>query len=252
MLPASRLLARSSHLAASLLVIASASFLISCLPRADAPSGTGSQPGATAAPPQAPASAMSAPSQGLPAPAAVSGQAITIEINPEGSEARYRAQEVLARIRIPSEAVGRARPVSGAIAFDAAGKVIPAESKITVDLRMLQSDQGLRDRFVRSDVLQTNRFPNAEFVVQEVRGLPWPPPESGELSFELIGDLTVHGVTRSVTWQAKASVSGREITGTATTRAKITDFGMPIPRVPTVLSLEDELTLELGIKATRS
>lgn len=167
------------------------------------------------------------------------------------SEARYRAQEVLAQIRVPSEAIGRSRAVTGALVIDASGQLVAPESRITVDLREIRSDSGLRDRFVRDNVLRTAQFPNAEFVGREVRGLPWPAPPTGQLNFQLAGDLTVHGVTRPAVWDVAAEINGPEVSATASTRAKITDFGMQVPRVPTVLSLEDELVLEVETRARR-
>lgn len=161
---------------------------------------------------------------------------------------RYRAHEVLVRLRVPSEAVGKTNQVTGAIVIDAAGRLIPAESNITADLRQLQSDERLRDRFIRDETLQTGRFPNAEFAAKEIRGLPWPAPTPGELKFQLVGDLTVHGVMRPVTWDVVASVSGTDVVATATTQTRITEFGMLIPRVLTVVSIEDEITLEVETK----
>lgn len=177
------------------------------------------------------------------------GSGLRLTLLAEGNEARYRAQEVLARLRVPNEAVGRTKDVSGAITLDSTGTVIPGQSKITVDLRQLASDERLRDRFVRTDVLQTGRFPNAEFVAREIRGIPWPAPATGDFSFQLSGDLTVHGVTRSVTWNGSGRIGGGHMNATATTSVNITDFGMAIPRVVTVLSLEDAITLELDVRA---
>ena len=136
--------------------------------------------------------------------------------------------------------------------IDGAGRLVPAASRVTVDLRQLTSDERLRDRFIRDETLQTGRFPSAQFAATEARSLPWPAPESGEVKFQILGDLTVHGVTRPAVWDVVATVSGPEVAATATTKVKITDFGMQIPRVPTVLSIEDELTLDLETKARLS
>ncbi|MBI4213096.1 MAG: YceI family protein [Chloroflexi bacterium] len=194
---------------------------------------------------------MPAQSDGAGAPGgAASAAGIRVTIQPGGSEARYRAREVLVRVRVPSEAVGRARSVSGVIVLDQSGRVVPAESKVTVDLRQLTSNEGQRDRFARSELLQTSRFPNAEFVPSELQGIPWPAPTSGSFGFQLLGDLNVHGVTRPVAWAGTGQIAGNQLTATASTRVNITDFGMPIPQVPVLLSLEDALTLELDVTAT--
>jgi hypothetical protein len=65
-----------------------------------------------------------------------------------------------------------------------------------------------------------------------------------------VGDLLVHGVSRSTTWQATATFAETEITATATTTVLITDFGMEPPRAGPVLTIEDAVTLELDVKGT--
>jgi polyisoprenoid-binding protein YceI len=176
---------------------------------------------------------------------------VRFELAASGNEARYRAKEVLAGIGL-TEAVGRTTKVTGAVVLDQSGSVIAGDSRITVDLRELRSDDSRRDGYIKDNTLQTARFPAAELVARELRGLASPLPTSGDVSFELLGDLTVHGVTRPSTWQARATVSGGEVRGTASTQATITGFGMEIPQVARVLSLEDTLTLEIDFRGTLS
>ena len=73
---------------------------------------------------------------------------------------------------------------------------------------------------------------------------------SGEVAFALLGDLVVHGAARPTLWQVVARVDGAQVAGTATTRVKITDFGMDLPRVAVLLSIEDELGLEVDFLGT--
>jgi polyisoprenoid-binding protein YceI len=132
------------------------------------------------------------------------------------------------------------------------GDIQPAESKVIVDLSSLASDRGQRDNFIKRNTLQTDQYPNAELVLREVTDLLEPLPATGADSFQLLGDLTVHGVTRPVQWDVQANFTPDGVTGTATTRVKITDFGMQTPRTATVLSVEDDIRLELDFRASRS
>jgi hypothetical protein len=68
-----------------------------------------------------------------------------------GSQASYQVQEQLAGKSLPSAAIGRTSAVSGAVVLDAAGKIVPAQSKFTIDLRTLRSDQGMRDNYIQHD-----------------------------------------------------------------------------------------------------
>jgi polyisoprenoid-binding protein YceI len=149
-----------------------------------------------------------------------------------------------------NEAVGRTSEVVGTILFDASGLVMADRSRIMVDLTKLQSDSPMRDNYVRRATLKTEQFPTANFVVTAAPGLPLPLPMSGTAAFELVGDLTVHGVTRPTTWQATATFAEGAVTGTATTTVLITDFGMEPPRAGPVLSIEDAVRLELDVRGT--
>lgn len=211
---------------------------------------TGATTQPTTAPP-AVATATSVPAAtAAPAAPAVAGGPLRFALTPGQSEARFRAQEQLVGRNLPNEAIGKTKDVSGAVAITAQGAIVADQSKVTVDLRTLRSDDGQRDRFIQGNTLQTQRFPNADFVAKSASGIPQPLPTSGEVKFQLMGDLTVRGVTKPAMWEVVATVTGQQLAGTAITRVKMTDFGMTPPRVGPVLSIEDELTLELEFAAS--
>lgn len=178
-------------------------------------------------------------------------EGLVLTFAPDGSEARYRVREQLAGRSLPSDAIGTTRGVTGSVAIGPSGAIIGDRSKIVVDLASLRSDSDRRDNWIRQNTLETGRFPTAEFVPGEARGLPTPLPTSGEAAFQLVRDLTVHGVTRLSTWDVTARFADREVTGLASTNLKITDFDMTPPRVGPVLSIEDDLTLEIDFRAAR-
>lgn len=170
----------------------------------------------------------------------------------EGSEVRYRVREQLAGLSFPNDAVGATGAVEGAVTFDAQGRVLPGESRFTVDLRTIRSDEARRDNYVRRNTLETERFPTVTFVPTEARRLPFPLPAAGSVPFELVGDLTVKDVTRRVTWEATASFDGARITVRARTAFRFGDFGLRVPRVAVVLSVEDDIKLEADLSLRRS
>jgi polyisoprenoid-binding protein YceI len=86
--------------------------------------------------------------------------------------------------------------------------------------------------------------------VRDVQGRATPLPTSGQATFQLSGALTVRGVTRPVTWQVDATFANSGLTGNATTSVQLTDFGMTPPRAGPVLSIEDQLNLQLDFTAT--
>jgi polyisoprenoid-binding protein YceI len=169
------------------------------------------------------------------------------------SKTTVRVREVLAQIRAPGDAVLTATGMKGAFTLNTDG-TFAAGSKITTDLTTLRSDQSQRDQFIKDNTLQTRRFPSAEFAPTKTSGLSMPLALSGDLSFALIGNMTVHGVTKQITFAVKATRDGAKLTATATAEPtwRFGDFGMTVPRAASVLSVEDEIRVEIALVATET
>jgi hypothetical protein len=90
------------------------------------------------------------------------------------------------------------------------------------------------------------------FVPVEVRGLQFPLPPAGRASFELVGDLTVREATRRFTWEATATFTGQDVSVQAWTAFRFADFGLRVPRVAVVLSVEDNIRLETELILRRN
>ena len=97
---------------------------------------------------------------------------------------------------------------------------------------------------MRRRVLETDQYPQVEFVPTALRGLRAPLPASGTYTFALLGNLTVHGVTKPTTWAVTATAQNNQVTGNASTSFTFADFGLQQPRVPIVLSVGDTIRLE--------
>ena len=163
---------------------------------------------------------------------------------PAGNEARYRVREQFVGVNLPNDAVGATSDITGALVLDETGQVVPGPSRFVVDIRGLESDSANRDRVIQGRVLETDRFPTVDVAVTALRGLPWPLPQTGELAFELLADMTVHGETRPWTWQVAATPKDGGLAGTASTSFAFGEFGMPVPTSFRILSVEDNVRLE--------
>jgi polyisoprenoid-binding protein YceI len=188
--------------------------------------------------------ALAAPHRHPPAGPAAAGTHLRLVVAPAGNEGRFKVREQLAELTLPSDAIGVTHAITGGIVLDEQGQVVPAESKFTVDLTSLKSDRERRDGYIKRRTLETDKFPTAILEPTAVRGLPAPLPTSGTMTFELLGNLTIHGVTRPSTWHVTATANHGEFTGTASTRVRFEDFGMTQPRVAVVLSVQDDIGLE--------
>ncbi len=187
-------------------------------------------------------------STSTPAVETIKGNDVVIRFSPE-TEARYRVQEQLARLNLPNDAVGVTNAIEGMITFNAEGKVVPEDSKITIDVSTLKSDSDRRDDFIQKDGLQTKQFPMIDFVIKETPGLTWPLPDSGDGLFKLVGDLTIRDVTKEITWSVSGTFTADRVQGLAETNFTFSDFEMNKPSKRFILSVDDLIRLELAFVA---
>jgi polyisoprenoid-binding protein YceI len=170
----------------------------------------------------------------------------------DSSKATVRVREQLVGVNLPSDAVLTGTGATGTFQLKADGTFTP-DSKISIDLNTLSSDERGRDMFIKQDTLAVRQFPKAEFVPKSVSGLTLPLPASGTFKFTLTGDMTIHGTTKTVTFDVDAKRDGSSLTATATANPtwKFGDFGMRPPSSPLrVVSVNDEIRLAFDLVAT--
>jgi polyisoprenoid-binding protein YceI len=168
-------------------------------------------------------------------------------IQQSGSEVKYVVRETLRGV-VGANAVGTTNAITGDLYLTPQGLAQGTTSKFVVDLRQLRTDESMRDNYVRQNVLQTTRFPNAEFVAESITGFPAAYTEGQEVPMTLSGSLTIRGVTKKVDWAVKARRAGDTLTGIADLQFNMSDYGITPPRVP-VAQAEDGVTLQITIVA---
>ena len=102
------------------------------------------------------------------------------------TEAAFQVRHILTKVR------GTFRDVDGTISWD---KANPAKSSVEFRLKTVSIDTGVaqRDNHLRSqDFFWAEKYPEIAFVSSKI--VP-----KGANEFEVTGDLTIRGVTRSIT-----------------------------------------------------
>ena len=176
--------------------------------------------------------------------------ATTYTVAPAGNEVRYRVREQLAGIDFPNDAIGKTSSVTGQIVVQDDGTIVSDASRFVVDAASITSDRDRRDNYIRRRSLIVDQHPTIVLVPTELRGLTMP-SGTGRDTFQLVGNLTVRGVTRPTTWDVTARFQNGRVTGSAVTRFTFPDFQMEKPRVRSVLSVADTIALEYDFNLVR-
>lgn len=178
------------------------------------------------------------------------GEVVVFKIVPGESQASYEVGETFFnqnnRFNV---AVGVTTAIQGEIEANLANPPASRIGPITIDVSQLRSDSSRRDNYIRNNALESARYPTATFVPTQIEGLPTSYVEGQDYTFRVTGNLTVRDVTREVTFDVTARLEGQTLSGTATTKILMSDFGIgPIDLVG-VLRTEDEVKLTLRFVA---
>jgi polyisoprenoid-binding protein YceI len=234
------------------LAVAFAGALAACGSSTSQPAAAPTAAPAAVAPITAPADAPTAAASNAPTAAAApsaAGSARTFTIVPEQTEASYQVQEKFLNRELPNMALGKTNAVTGELQVSLDGKPSGKVTKISVDLRTLTSDQSRRDNRIRTQWLESEKYPFAEFTSTDVQGIPDSYTEGQEVSFKLTGDMKIRDVTKPVTFDVKGKLEGDTITGSATSKILMKDFGFDPPNVAGMLTVEDGVTVTINFTA---
>jgi polyisoprenoid-binding protein YceI len=169
-----------------------------------------------------------------------------------GTEARFYVNEVLNGN--PKEVIGITSIVDGTLVPNFANPANTIIGPITIDLSTLETDSGMRNRTMRDAILQTGNpdYQHAVFTPKSLVGMPASITIDMPFTFQIVGDLTMHGVTNEETFDVTATaVSETRIEGTARLNdIQYADYGIAILRLPMqVASVEETVDLELAFVA---
>ena len=157
--------------------------------------------------------------------------------------AGYRFDEEVAGVGT-NTAVGRTPDVTGTMTVE--GSDVTAVD-VEVDMTTLQSDSGTRDSALRTRGLESDQFPTATFSLTEPLALPEGADSGETVTVAATGDLTIHGVTRPVTLDLEATLSGDVAAVVGSAPVLLGDYDIDPPTGFSVLSIDDEGLFEFQL-----
>ena len=194
-----------------------------------------------------------APTAAQPAAAAPAGApagTIDYKIVPGESFASYEVGETFFnqnnRFNL---AIGKTTQVSGDILGNRTDPAKSTIGTITVDISQLASDSSRRDNFIRGHFLESSKYPLATFVPTKIEDLPAAYTDGKDYTFKVTGDLTVHQVTKPVSFDVTARLTGDTLKGSASAAVKLSDFGVGPISLMGILQTQDDAKINLNFVA---
>lgn len=194
-------------------------------------------PSATTDPAGSPTS--DAPAATEPADTATADDIDGSWVTADGSEVGYRVDESLSGV--DTEAVGRTTQVEGSLTI--AGTQV-TDAEFTVDVASITSDSSRRDGQFTGRIMETSTFPTATFALTDPIELGSVPAEGEQITAEATGDLTLHGVTKRVSFEVTAQQKNGKIGILGTVPVVFADYDIDNPSFGPVQT-EDNGVLEI-------
>jgi len=176
----------------------------------------------------------------------IAGESL-FRISQERSIARFQIGEILRGE--PFTVIGTTNQISGDVIVSASEFKI---GTLRINARTFLTDNESRNRAISRFVLKAEEAENEfiTFVPNAFEG-GGTGPDGQTLLLRITGDLTIAGVTKSVTFDVAIIESEDELAAFAETTIKLADFDLAIPSVPSVASVDEEFVIGAEIVAEK-
>lgn len=179
---------------------------------------------------------------------AATAPAPLFEIDQSASKAKFIIDEILNGS--PKTVIGETSQVAGQIAADLKDIDAAKVGAIRVNARTLTTDAQSRNRMLQNQILQTEQHEFITFTPTRMVGLPETAAVGQAITFKMIGNLSIKGQEREATFDVTMTPTAENrLEGTAKTTIKYADWGVSVPKVPSVAGVSDDLGLELNFVA---
>ncbi len=177
----------------------------------------------------------------------------TFQIIPAQTTASYSVYENLIFQNKPNnDAIGTTHSVQGDFHVQTGASPLINAMTVTVDLSTLQTDSPMRDNYVRRNALQTDTYPNARFVSVSTQGMPTSYTDGQTIHFQITGNLTMHGKTNKAVFDVQGKLTGKTITGTATSTIYMTDYGIQPPNLVNIAISQNKVQVTITFTANEA
>jgi polyisoprenoid-binding protein YceI len=165
----------------------------------------------------------------------------------EPTTAGYRVEEKVAGGLVSDTATGRTGDVTGSVTV-VGNRVVAAH--FTVNMTTLKSDKSLRDTVLKTNAIQTAKYPTAAFALADPIVLPDITP--GKVyKLDAHGKLLLHGVTKSVTVAVHYEQTNTGFVLLADMPIVMADYAIKAPSIAGVVSVQNHGSFELLVNLAK-
>lgn len=188
-----------------------------------------------------------APATPAPAQAAASASPTAWQIDPAHTAAQFSVKHMMV-----STVRGTLGKVTGTIDYD--GKSVESlKADVSIDVTGINTGVDMRDKDLRSpNFFEVEKYPTVTFKSKKVEA-------AGAGKFKLVGDLTMHGVTKEVALNVdgpsqvlKQPNGGQRVGASATATVNRKDFGLLYNRaIEAGPVVGEEIQIQIDIEANK-
>jgi polyisoprenoid-binding protein YceI len=154
-----------------------------------------------------------------------------------GHEHQVLAPRLSGEVQLDEQEIGRS---SVSVTVDATALRVSGEGEPPEDVPKVQ------ERMVGAELLDVVRFPQVSFRSTRVEGRETAP---GHRELKLTGELTVHGVARTISVPVVVETAGERLTATGKLVVRHRDHGLTPVSVAGVVKVKDEIAIDFRIEA---
>jgi polyisoprenoid-binding protein YceI len=182
--------------------------------------------------------------------------ALTYKVVPAQSRITVFAETKSPLKRLQHEREMRSSAVSGSIVFSAPNK--PASISMTAKADSLRTvkkhelsdnDVAKIDQVTKDTILEAGKYPNITFKSTKIN---FKPGAGGSFSGTVLGNLTIHGVTKAVSVPISGKVTGNTVKASGKFQVSQPEYGITIISIMGgIISVKDMVTVNLDLTATK-
>lgn len=184
---------------------------------------------------------------------APTGSEKLFRISSADSSASYTLHEVLRGS--PVTVIGKTNDIDGDIALDRAHVNTARLGVIRINARTLKTDSDRRDNTVKRMILKSEDDAN-EYIVfkaKNVSGAPETVANGASFPLTIVGDLTITGVTKEVTFAGQGNFAAdNQLVADVKTTVHYADFGLSVPKLSFLANVEEDAVLDIHVVAKQT